>query len=100
VPHSDNEGSSPGFDCPLVVGMAATMGRVSDSSISVNRVSPISLETGIVNLDAGRSMRGWGRTSTWSLEFAIGGVQMHPSNRFIDSFIGDGKLGRFVTTRG
>ena len=71
MPHSDNEGSSPGFDNPLVVGMAATMGRASDSSISDNRVSPISLETGIVNLEAGRRISGCGSTRTGSLEVAI-----------------------------
>ena len=40
VPHSDNEGSSPEFNDPLVVGMAATMGRALDSSINDKRVSP------------------------------------------------------------
>jgi hypothetical protein len=71
VPHSDNEGSSPILDDPLMVGMAATIGRASDSSISDNKVSPITLETGIVNLEAGRRMRGYGSTRIGSLEVAI-----------------------------
>ena len=59
MPHSDNEGSSPEFNDPLVVGMAATMGRALDSSINDKRVSPIGLESGIVNLEAGRDGRMW-----------------------------------------
>ena len=55
VPHS-YEISSPVFNDPLVVGMAATIGRASDASINDKRVSPISLGTGIMNLEAGRRM--------------------------------------------
>ena len=56
VPHSYNEISSPVFNDPLVVGMAATIGRASDASINDRRASPISLGTGIMNLEAGRRM--------------------------------------------
>lgn len=44
-----------------VTGIAATIGNDSDSSMRVRIASPRSLETGIVTLAAGRSMRGYGR---------------------------------------
>jgi hypothetical protein len=55
----------------FVTGMAATMGSASDSSIIESRASPISFDTGIVNREAGRRIRGWGNANTESFEVAM-----------------------------
>lgn len=55
----------------VVSGTAATIGRASDSSMIDSSVSPISLDTGNVDLAAGRRMRGWDKARTESLEVVI-----------------------------
>lgn len=75
VPHSESGGSTTFEVDGTVTGMAATMGRASDSSIIDSSVSPISLDTGNVDLEAGSRMRGWGKARTGSLEVVIAKIQ-------------------------
>ena len=51
--------------------MAATIGRVSDSSIIDSSDSPISLATGNVDREAGSTIMGCGKARTESFEVAI-----------------------------
>jgi hypothetical protein len=71
VPHSESRGSTTSKVVGAVSGMAATTGKVSDSSMIDSSVSPISLDTGNVNREAGSRMIGCGKARTESLEVAI-----------------------------
>lgn len=71
VPHSDNVGSTLGDAVEFVIGIAATIGSASDSSMSESNISPISFETGMVKRDAGSRMSGCGSARTGNLEVAM-----------------------------
>lgn len=71
MPHSESEGSETSKVDGAVNGMAATIGRVSDSSMIDSSDSPISLATGNVDREAGSRMMGCGKARTESFEDAI-----------------------------
>lgn len=71
MPHSESEGSTTSKVDGTVSGMAATIGRVSDSSMIDSSDSPISLDTGNVDREAGSRMMGCGKARTESFEVAI-----------------------------
>lgn len=71
MPHSESEGSTISEVDGAVSGMAATIGRASDSSMIDSIDSPISLATGNVDREAGSRMMGCGKARTESFEVAI-----------------------------
>lgn len=70
MPHSESGGSTSEVD-GAVSGTAATIGSVSDSSMTDSSASPISLDTGNVDLEAGNRMIGCGKATIESLEVVI-----------------------------
>ena len=80
MPHSEREGSTTSKVDEAVSGMAATIGRVSDSSMIDSSDSPISLATGNVDREAGSRMMGCGKARTGSFDVAITEIAENGSN--------------------